>query len=69
MVRIEQAGVDFGWSQIDKPRLPQQVEYDLALFRDKRPHRRWPWGARPQTAVSGRPGGDEGWRATSPSAV
>ena len=26
--------VDFGWSQINKPRLPQQVEYDLALFRD-----------------------------------
>jgi hypothetical protein len=24
---VEQAGVDFGWSQIDKPRLPQQVEY------------------------------------------
>src|SRR5450631_4723331 len=39
---VEQAGVDFGWSQIDKPRLPQQVEYDLALFRDKRPHRRRP---------------------------
>ena len=38
-----QAGVYFGWSQIDKPRLPQQVEYDLALFRDKRPHWRWPW--------------------------
>jgi hypothetical protein len=40
---VEQAGVDFGWSQIDKPRLPQQVEDDLALVRDKRPHRRWPW--------------------------
>ena len=39
---VEQAGVDFGWSQINKPRLPQQVEYDLALFRDKRPHWRWP---------------------------
>src|ERR1019366_2040179 len=40
---VEQAGVDFGWSQINKPRLPQQVEYDLALLRDKRPHWRWPW--------------------------
>ena len=39
---VEQAGVDFGGSQINKSRLPQQVEYDLALFRDKRPHRRWP---------------------------
>ena len=39
---VEQAGVDFGGSQINKSRLPQQVEYDLALFRDKRPHWRWP---------------------------
>src|SRR5450631_4402126 len=40
---VEQAGVDFGWGQIDKPRLPQVVEDDLALLRDKRPPWRWPW--------------------------
>src|SRR5450759_2798888 len=43
---VEQAGVDFGWGQIDKPRLPQVVEDDLALLRDKRPPWRWPWARR-----------------------
>src|SRR5450756_695380 len=43
---VEQAGVDFGWGQIDKPRLPQVVEDDLALLRDKRPPWRWPWAHR-----------------------
>src|SRR5271166_4141047 len=39
---VEQAGVDFGWSQINKPRLPQQVEDGLALLSGKRPPWRWP---------------------------
>src|SRR5271166_339750 len=39
---VEQAGVDFGWGQIDEPRLPQQVEDGLALLSGKRPPWRWP---------------------------
>src|ERR1019366_4510286 len=40
---VEQAGVDFGWSQIDEPGFPQQVDDASALFGDKRPRRRRPW--------------------------
>src|ERR1035437_2162098 len=50
---VEQAGVDFGWSQIDKPRLSQQVEDDLAFLCDKRPHRRWPRRESASSAASG----------------
>ena len=49
---VEQAGVDFGWSQIDEPRLPQQVENDLALLSRPAPALALAAGAQPQAVVS-----------------
>ena len=49
---VEQAGVDFGRGQIDEPRLPQQVEDDLALLSRQAPASALAAGAQPQAAVS-----------------
>ena len=64
---VEQAGVDFGGTPNQQIAAPSTRRVRLGALSRQAPALALAAGAQPQAAVSGRPGGDEGWRATAPA--